>query len=251
MTFNYIGQTGNYTLTGSTIKYIKVQLDYAVDHDVTFEHVWDNPEWTWEGNDEDGYTSATATFTCECGAIKTMTSEVVTTTKAPTHTEEGNITYTASVSIDGKTFSYEKVIHVPALKAGTTYRWELKGAELVSADGYEPNALLKKTGTINAETATFKNVLYQLTDSIQLNPDEEWSVEIKMTGKWSNGKTAAKILGNNGGSRKQDDAWLAVFSDGMASFCYCKADGGSHENKGVTLSSGGWDDTVHVFRFYC
>ncbi len=84
------------------------------------EHVFDtdNIVWTWNGID-----SATATLSCKFDAshkrqIPASISEV--TTIAPTCTETGVITYTASITIDGKTYTATAMDEAGALG----HRWD-------------------------------------------------------------------------------------------------------------------------------
>ena len=70
-------------------------------------HDWGEPTWTWEGNDEDGYT-ATATFTCKNDATHTQTVNATITSKTG---EDGSVTYTATVTgPDGKTYTNVKTV---------------------------------------------------------------------------------------------------------------------------------------------
>ena len=71
-------------------------------------HAYDTPEWTWEGHE-----LATAVFTCSacgCEFTKTAQGEDITyvTTAEPTYTSEGERVYTASVTLDGVTYTSEK-----------------------------------------------------------------------------------------------------------------------------------------------
>ena len=70
-------------------------------------HDWGEPAWTWEGNDEDGYT-ATATFTCKNDAAHTQTVNATITSETG---EDGSVTYTATVTgPDGKTYTNVKTV---------------------------------------------------------------------------------------------------------------------------------------------
>ena len=70
-------------------------------------HAWGEPIWNWTGNDTDGYTAATATFTCENDNthVETLsTTEIV-------RTENGNQTvYTATVVFEDTTYTDTKVV---------------------------------------------------------------------------------------------------------------------------------------------
>ena len=65
-----------------------------------------DPEWSWTGSDSEGYTSAAATFTCSrCSATETVTDTAVTS-----KTNDGSITYTATVEFEGKTYTASKQV---------------------------------------------------------------------------------------------------------------------------------------------
>ena len=90
-------------------------------------HVWGEPVWTWS----DDHKTATATFTCtECGETVTVTDSAILTDT----TEDGKITYTASViGPDGKTYT---TTFVGGVDTGDTMNLSLYiGLMLVSAAG--------------------------------------------------------------------------------------------------------------------
>ena len=79
-----------------------------------FGHVWGEPEWNWS---EDG-TSCTVTFTCKNNPEhkETPEADVTSEVKTPaTCTESGVTTYTATVELNGKTYTDTKdVADIPA-----------------------------------------------------------------------------------------------------------------------------------------
>ena len=82
-------------------------------------HSWGEPTWTWTGNDNDGYTSATATFVCTaCGEEESLTDGVIDyeVTTAPTESAPGTGTYTAGVELNGTTYIDEKTVTVAYVK---------------------------------------------------------------------------------------------------------------------------------------
>ena len=104
-------------------------------------HEWGEPIWTWEGNDDDGYTAATATFTCanDSSHTETVTDDHLDKVSvAPTATESGSDTYTASVTgPDNKTYEKQRVVTVaPAgyTFGEVTYDW------IKTTDGYDVKA---------------------------------------------------------------------------------------------------------------
>ena len=87
-------------------------------------HDWGEPTWTWTGNDDDGYTAATATFVCNNNAEHTdtaTTTEITVTTVEPTGDAPGSITYTATVAFDGETYTGTKVVYGYCVKVVTDY----------------------------------------------------------------------------------------------------------------------------------
>ena len=77
-------------------------------------HRYGSPEWEWA----DDYTSATATFTCanDSSHVNVFIASVSSTvTKPATEKEEGIITYTASVTFDGKKYSNSVQQTIPKL----------------------------------------------------------------------------------------------------------------------------------------
>ena len=74
-------------------------------------HVWGEPTWTW-----DGIKAAEATFVCKTDETHT------TTLKAEISTEsaDGNVTCTATVELDGKTFTDTKTAAVDVTVASST-----------------------------------------------------------------------------------------------------------------------------------
>ncbi len=75
------------------------------------EHIYGEPTWTW-----DGYSAATATFSCaECDDVQEVPATVTTAiTTAPTCTETGIRTCTATVTFNGNTYTDTKEKTVPA-----------------------------------------------------------------------------------------------------------------------------------------
>ena len=86
-------------------------------------HAYGEPAWTWVGNDANGYTSATATFTCGNNSDHTETvtdSQIEVVTVEATATQNGSKTYKASVEFGGKTYTDQKVVVIPA--TGYTFK---------------------------------------------------------------------------------------------------------------------------------
>ncbi|MBQ6662486.1 MAG: Ig-like domain-containing protein, partial [Firmicutes bacterium] len=86
---------------------------------ITCEHSYGEPSWTWEGNDESGYTAATATFICsKCGDERTVSATVTPVTTEATCTAAGSTVYTATVSAanspDGTEHNDSKTVVIAA-----------------------------------------------------------------------------------------------------------------------------------------
>lgn len=77
---------------------------------VGLEHIYGEPEWTWNG-----YSSATAAFTCTHNDdTQTVEAQITSkVTKRATCLEEGEITYTATVTFEGKTYTDVKTDTLP------------------------------------------------------------------------------------------------------------------------------------------
>jgi len=187
LTFKYIGQQANsdgtkyYGLSGATINYIEVQMEHT--------HTWgEAPAWTWTGDEENGYTAATATFTCACGDSQSLDAVVTSqVTVEPTEETAGAKVYTATAIFNGETYTAEQTVTLPALgeetgRTGTWYRWELNEDknELVSVktSGYTENVLTNKVGTITGGVTD--NLQYKFTNSVVLDRTKPWSVEWNM-----------------------------------------------------------------------
>ncbi|MBQ1436365.1 MAG: hypothetical protein IIZ07_00360, partial [Ruminococcus sp.] len=96
--------TATVTFNGNTYTDTKEKTIPAV-------HSYGEPTWTWNG-----YSSATATFTCaDCGDIQVNNAKVTTKiTQEPTATETGIRTCTASVTFNGKAYKDTKLKVIPA-----------------------------------------------------------------------------------------------------------------------------------------
>ena len=99
----------------------------AVTDDATYTAKFDEiariyskvPEWSWTGNDTDGYTSATATFktndVAEEFSIPVSDEELDIVTTPAECTETGKTVYTASVEFKGQEYSDSKEVVLPVL----------------------------------------------------------------------------------------------------------------------------------------
>ena len=106
-------------------------------------HVWIEPaEWTWIGDEENGYTKVEGTFTCQNDSTHTQTVEstnITVRTVDPTPTQSGKTTYTAKVTgPDNVVYSIQKEIVIPP--AGYTYKDPVYDWT-ETADGYSVTAL--------------------------------------------------------------------------------------------------------------
>ena len=84
--------------------------------EVTVVHTWGDVSYTWSKDDE-GNQTCTATRTCENNALHTESATATVTgvqTKAPTCTEMGETTYTATFSVDWAEEQTKTVMDIPA-----------------------------------------------------------------------------------------------------------------------------------------
>ena len=106
-----------------TVKVLERNDNLAVEEDAldivlkaapaVHEHAYGEPEWTWT----EDLTSATATFTCECGDVQTVEDNEIdeeVTKEARPHVA-GEKTLTASVEFNGETYTDTKTVEIEAL----------------------------------------------------------------------------------------------------------------------------------------
>ena len=86
-------------------------------------HTYGEPEWEWTGDDDNGYTVATAAFTCiECDGVQTVKDENlnVETTEATTEAA-GKTVYTAIVTFNDKEYTDSKTVVIPKVEEAPAY----------------------------------------------------------------------------------------------------------------------------------
>ena len=115
--------------------------------DSALGHDWGEPEWSWS---DDGKI-ATATFTCNRDSSHSEMPAVTVTpaVKAPaTCTEKGTTTYTATVELEGKTYTSTKdVADIPAAGHGETETVNAKEATC-TAEGYTGDKICTVCGEV-------------------------------------------------------------------------------------------------------
>ena len=76
-------------------------------------HIYGDPTWSWNNFD---FSTAAAVFNCEKGDSSKVLNAVVTSevTKEPTSSEDGEITITATVIFEGKTYTDVRYQAIPA-----------------------------------------------------------------------------------------------------------------------------------------
>lgn len=74
----------------------------------SIQHEWSEPEWTWAGSDEKGYTAANATFTCSVNGTHTRIVRAIIRCTS----DEENMTYTAIASLDGNEYTDTKTVRI-------------------------------------------------------------------------------------------------------------------------------------------
>ncbi|MCR5121370.1 MAG: hypothetical protein K6B74_03005 [Ruminococcus sp.] len=78
----------------------------------SYNDSYDEPVWSWS----DDLTSATAKFTCKyCGDEQTAEAVIFKKAVSPTYTSEGKTVYTASVTLNGKTYTDVKEVKIDKL----------------------------------------------------------------------------------------------------------------------------------------
>ena len=113
-------------------------------------HDWGEPTWTWEG-----FTAATADFVCARDEEHTQTLDATITSET---NEDGTITFTATVELEGETFTDTKTAPVGA----TVYGMSLVIGEKFATKGYLflSEDLLAEEGayaTVNGTKVLLKN----------------------------------------------------------------------------------------------
>ena len=103
--------TASVTLDGRTYKDTKLTVQDAIGHD------WQAPVFTWTGNSTDGYTAATALFACGNDSTHNQTLNCALTyvTDDATCTSGGTVTYTATVTFNGTSYTDTKTATVDEL----------------------------------------------------------------------------------------------------------------------------------------
>ena len=133
-TFTFTAKAdGNATVTVTKAAFLPGELAATTDMidatltaaSITTEigHDWGEAEWTWTGNDTDGYTAATVTYTCKNDPdhIYTDAATVTSQTTQPTATTAGKTVWTATAEDpSGNTVTDTKEVTLPA--TGYTYK---------------------------------------------------------------------------------------------------------------------------------
>ncbi|MBQ2989196.1 MAG: chitobiase/beta-hexosaminidase C-terminal domain-containing protein [Clostridia bacterium] len=101
---------------------------YVSDETAALGHTYGStPEWIWTGDSENGYTAATAKFTCSCGHEETVTAVVSAQTTDATTEAEGQTVYTASVTFNETEHTDTKTVSIPKITVftvnGTVFSW--------------------------------------------------------------------------------------------------------------------------------
>ena len=86
-------------------------------------HDWGEPVWTWTGNETDGYTAASATFTCTRDLTHTGTAEATVTSADGTGEDAGYLVYTATAVFNDAAFTDTK--RIPVSIVTVTFRLNL------------------------------------------------------------------------------------------------------------------------------
>ena len=152
---------------------VKYTASFTISNTLTSEHTetlaalghkWGDPAWTWTGNDTDGYT-ATVKLVCQRVTAHEATPAVTVekTVVAPTCEKDGRTVYTATATLDGRTYTDTKLTIQPAL----THDWQAPvftwtGNE---TDGYTAATALFACNNDHAHDQTLNCALTYETDS--------------------------------------------------------------------------------------
>ncbi len=138
---------GNYNenLTSANIHYLASTV---------CDHTYAEPTWTW-----DGYSAATATFSCaECDDVQEVPATVTTKiTNSPTCTETGIRTCTATVTFNGNTYTDTKEKTVPATGHSygePTWTWDGYSAATATFTCAEGDDTQVKNATVTSKITT-------------------------------------------------------------------------------------------------
>ncbi|MGI6052617.1 MAG: hypothetical protein ACOYA9_09085 [Bilifractor sp.] len=145
-------------------------VDLKSDNAVKGSHKWGDPQWTWS----DDYTSATVTRVCKYDSSHTETADAEITsevTTAPTCTEDGVITYTATAVLDGEEITTQTTAAAEALgHAWTDPQWtwsdDYSKASVTLTCGNDETHTETLDAVVTKETTDSKNVY---TASVQVD----------------------------------------------------------------------------------
>ena len=191
-------------------------------------HTFSEPTWVW-----DGYEAATATFVCsECGETVVETAAVTDEiTKAPTESETGITTYTATVTVNGTAYTdtKTKTTHVGNHTFGTP-QWDWNGYEsatvtvtcTVDGDSFTADAVISSEVTaeptltsegkrVHTATATVEGQTFTDTKEETLPKiTRDVSVSYRALNNRDVTVTAQKLYGDE---TELTDGWYAVTDD--------------------------------------
>jgi len=181
--------TGTVTITTSEVNdndaYGRVKTvelgNAAVGHD---EHTWEAPVWTWDGDDVNGYTAATAKFVCTgCGEADTVAAVITVETEEPVGTTAGKAVYTATATFEGETYTDTREVFLPPERLAGTSRTATAAA---ISQGTFPNGaenVILASGDNYPDALAGGPLAYTLNAPILLvcgsNPDEATLNEIE------------------------------------------------------------------------
>ncbi|ADU23018.1 fibronectin type III domain-containing protein [Ruminococcus albus] len=109
-------------------------------------HSYGRPEWNYDAKNQ----TVTATFKCEnCEDVQTVDATITSKTTSPTYVKEGKIVYTASVKLNGQTYTTNKTVIIDKLTytpptitslkgyGAVKLQWtDVKGAEKYAVAGF-------------------------------------------------------------------------------------------------------------------
>ena len=147
------------------------ELDLEEEAVLEFEgkgHGWKFVDFTWTGNDEDGYTAASANFVCKYddSHVTSVDAEITVETVEATSISTGLVTYTATVSAnvspDGKEYSETKEVVISSTEA--TFELD-KDSLTIPVGQSEQLTLVGSDGSVGFGTWTSSNEKIATVDS--------------------------------------------------------------------------------------
>ena len=221
--------TATATIDGKEYKDERISEGPALGHD------WGEPEWTWTGNDTDGYTKASAKFICKRDSSHTQTvdAEITTETTPATCETDGEIAYIAAAVFEGENYINIKSVTIPASghKWGkVNYTWTSDNSKVTAERICANDASHKESETANTSytvtkaagceeagtgvyTAVFTNPVFETqTKEVTINPTGHNFGAPVYTWASDNSSVSAERICANDESHKENETAETAYS---------------------------------------